>query len=65
MLAESGHGLGFRHALIRAALYDEMPAPVRAAWHRDAGRALAEAGAPADRVARQMLWAMSGPGGTA
>src|ERR1700730_2262642 len=42
VLAESGHGLGFRHPLIRAALYDEMPAPVRAAWHRDAGRALAE-----------------------
>jgi len=55
VLAESGHGLGFRHPLIRAALYDEMPAPVRAAWHRDAGRALAAAGAPPDRVARQML----------
>ncbi len=65
VLAESGHGLGFRHPLIRAALYDEMPAPVRAAWHRDAGRALAEAGAPADRVARQMLWAVGEPGGLA
>jgi DNA-binding CsgD family transcriptional regulator/tetratricopeptide (TPR) repeat protein len=65
VLAESGHGLGFRHPLIRAALYDEMPAPVRAAWHRDAGRALAEAGAPTDRVARQMLRAVGGPDGTA
>jgi DNA-binding CsgD family transcriptional regulator len=65
VLAESGHGLGFRHPLIRAALYDEMPAPVRAAWHRDAGRALAEADAPADRVARQMLRAVGGLGGTA
>jgi DNA-binding CsgD family transcriptional regulator len=55
VLAESGHGLGFRHPLIRAALYDDMPAPVRAAWHRAAGRALAEAGAPPDRVARQLL----------
>ena len=55
VLAESGNGLGFRHPLIRAALYDEMPAPVRAAWHRDAGRALAKAGASADRVARQLL----------
>ncbi len=64
VLAESGNGLGFRHPLIRAALYDEMPVPVRAAWHRDAGRALAEAGAPADRVARQLLWAVGGPGGT-
>jgi DNA-binding CsgD family transcriptional regulator/tetratricopeptide (TPR) repeat protein len=64
VLAESGNGLGFRHPLIRAALYDEMPAPVRAAWHRDAGRALAEAGAPADRVARQLLWAVGGSDGT-
>jgi DNA-binding CsgD family transcriptional regulator/tetratricopeptide (TPR) repeat protein len=64
VLAESGHGLGFRHPLIRAALYDDMPASVRAAWHRDAGRALAEAGAPADRVARQLLRAVGGPGGT-
>jgi DNA-binding CsgD family transcriptional regulator/tetratricopeptide (TPR) repeat protein len=63
VLAESGNALGFRHPLIRAALYDEMPVPVRAAWHRDAGRALAEAGAPADRVARQVLWAVCGPGG--
>jgi DNA-binding CsgD family transcriptional regulator len=64
VLAESGAGLGFRHPLIRAALYDEVPEPVRAAWHRDAGRALAEAGAPADRVARQLLWAAGGSGGT-
>jgi DNA-binding CsgD family transcriptional regulator len=65
VLAESGNGLGFRHPMIRAALYDEIPAPVRAAWHRDAARALAEAGAPADRVARQLLSAVSGSGGTA
>jgi len=38
VLAESGHGLGFRHPLIRAALYDDMPAPVRAACgHRPGG----------------------------
>ena len=65
VLAESGNGLGFRHPLIRAALYDEMPAPVRAAWHRDVGRALAEAGAPPDRVARQMLRAADGGAGAA
>src|SRR5215831_16341435 len=65
VLAESGNGLGFRHPLIRAALYEEMPEPVRAAWHRDAGRALAQAGAPADRVARQLLQAVDGPGGAA
>jgi DNA-binding CsgD family transcriptional regulator len=65
VLAESGHGLGFRHPLIRAALYDEMPVPVRAAWHRDAGRALVTAGASADRVARQLLRAIGEPGGPA
>jgi DNA-binding CsgD family transcriptional regulator len=65
VLAESGHGLGFRHPLIRAALYDGMPAPVRAAWHRDAGRALVAAGASADRVARQLLRATGDPGGPA
>ncbi|HUZ38961.1 MAG TPA: AAA family ATPase [Streptosporangiaceae bacterium] len=64
VLAESGDDLGFRHPLIRAALYDEIAVPVRAAWHRDAARALAEAGAPADRVARQLLWAVGGPDGT-
>ena len=63
VLAASGNGLGFRHPLIRAALYDEMPAAVRAAWHQDAARALAEAGAPADRVARQLLWAVDGTDG--
>ena len=62
VLADSGQRLGFRHPLIRAALYDEIAAPLRAAWHRDAGRALAEAGAPADRVARQLLRAVGSPG---
>ena len=65
VLAESGNYLGFRHPLIRTALYEEIPVPVRAAWHRDAGRALAEAGAPADRVAPQVLRALGGPGGPA
>src|SRR6202021_2272455 len=62
VLAESGIGLAFRHPMIRAALYDEMPISVRAAWHRDAGRALAEAGAPPDRVARQILRTVGEPG---
>jgi tetratricopeptide (TPR) repeat protein len=63
VLSESGQGLGFRHTLIRATLYDDMPAPLRVAWHRDAARALAEAGAPPDRVARQLLRAVGEPGG--
>jgi tetratricopeptide (TPR) repeat protein len=64
VLTESCRGLGFRHPLIRAALYDEVPASIRAAWHREAGRALAEAGAPADRVARQLLPAIAASDGT-
>jgi DNA-binding CsgD family transcriptional regulator/tetratricopeptide (TPR) repeat protein len=71
VLAESSDGgLAFRHPLLRAALYEELPGGVRAAWHRDAGRALAATGAPVDRVARQLLRATSagqktagGPGG--
>jgi DNA-binding CsgD family transcriptional regulator len=39
-----------------------MPTSVRAAWHRDAGHALATAGAAPDRVARQLLRALGGPG---
>jgi DNA-binding CsgD family transcriptional regulator len=65
VLAESGGDMAFRHPLIREALYQEMPAPLRAAWHRDAGRALAEAGVSADRVARQLLRVVGGPGGAA
>ena len=64
VLAASGKRLRFRHPLIRSALYEEMPEPVRVAWHREAGRTLAEAGAPADRVARQLLLAVGGPDGT-
>ena len=60
VLTESGRTLSFRHPLIRAALYDEMPVSVRAAWHRDAARALAAAGAPPDQVARQFLHAADG-----
>jgi DNA-binding CsgD family transcriptional regulator len=64
VLIESGNGLAFRHPLIRTALYEEMPTSVRAAWHREAARALAEAGAPADRVARQLLAAIDGSADT-
>jgi tetratricopeptide (TPR) repeat protein len=64
VLTESGSRLRFRHPLIRSALYDEIQAPVRAAWHREAGRALATAAAPADQVARQLLGAVSGPDGS-
>ncbi len=63
VLRENGSELSFHHPLIRAALYEGMPATVRAAWHRDAARALAQAGAPAERVARQLLPAVEADDG--
>jgi len=55
VLTDSVNGLAFRHPLIREALYAELPPSIRAAWHRDAGHALAAAGVPPERVARQLL----------
>jgi DNA-binding CsgD family transcriptional regulator/tetratricopeptide (TPR) repeat protein len=55
VLTDVRAGLAFRHPLIREALYAELPAAVRSAWHRDAGHALAMAGTSPDRVARQLL----------
>ncbi|MCW2890780.1 MAG: LuxR family transcriptional regulator fused with ATPase domain, partial [Actinomycetia bacterium] len=63
--AGGGVGLAFRHPLIREALYAELPTAVRSAWHRDAGHALATAGAAPDRVARQLLRSLGEPGKTA
>jgi DNA-binding CsgD family transcriptional regulator/tetratricopeptide (TPR) repeat protein len=62
VLEEASEKLAFRHALIRDALYDDITASVRAAWHRDAAKSLAEAGVPVSRVARQLLRAVSSPG---
>ena len=61
VLTESGDGMGFRHPLIRRALYEEIPAPERGTRHLEAGRALAAAGASAPRVARQLLQAVGPP----
>jgi hypothetical protein len=41
----TGAELSFRHPLIRQALYDSMPAALRAALHAEAARELATAGA--------------------
>jgi hypothetical protein len=59
VLTESGDWLTFRHPLIRAAIYDALPAPARIARHYDAARALQRSGAAPDRVARQLLPAMT------
>jgi DNA-binding CsgD family transcriptional regulator/tetratricopeptide (TPR) repeat protein len=58
---DAGEKALFRHPLIRAALYNEIATPVRSAWHRDAARALAHAGAPVHRVAGQLGRAFAGP----
>ncbi|GAB3146466.1 BTAD domain-containing putative transcriptional regulator [Micromonospora sonneratiae] len=55
VLAEEGNRLRFRHGLIRQALHDATPASTRAAMHRQAARALAEAGVPVDRIAAHLL----------
>ncbi|GAB1640956.1 helix-turn-helix transcriptional regulator [Krasilnikovia sp. MM14-A1259] len=55
VLRDQDGTLAFRHPLIRTALYESIPAAVRAAWHQEAARALAAHGGRVDRVARQML----------
>jgi DNA-binding CsgD family transcriptional regulator/tetratricopeptide (TPR) repeat protein len=54
VVVERGERLGFRHHLIREAIYADLPKDVRAGLHFDAGRRLAAAGAPAVRVAEQL-----------
>ena len=55
VLTDADGCLSFRHPFVRSALYEGIPAAVRAAWHFDAARALAEAGAAVDDVARQLI----------
>jgi DNA-binding CsgD family transcriptional regulator/tetratricopeptide (TPR) repeat protein len=55
VLAEAGDRLEFRHELIRQALYEATPASARSALHRQAARALADAGLPIDRVAVHLV----------
>jgi DNA-binding CsgD family transcriptional regulator/tetratricopeptide (TPR) repeat protein len=55
VLTDAGLQLGFRHALIRQLLYEEMPAAERAVAHMAAARRLAVAEAPPERVAAQLV----------
>jgi DNA-binding CsgD family transcriptional regulator len=55
VVAGAGARLAFRHGLIRQALYEAMPATMRAALHLQAARALAGAGAAPERVALQLV----------
>lgn len=56
VVAQAAEGTAaFRHGLIRQAVYDGIPLPVRAALHRQAARALARAGAAPTRVAAHLM----------
>jgi DNA-binding CsgD family transcriptional regulator/tetratricopeptide (TPR) repeat protein len=54
VLHEQGDQLAFRHELVWQAIYEDQPRGVRRALHISAGEALAEAGAPAPRVAAHL-----------
>ncbi|MGE3138230.1 MAG: AAA family ATPase [Thermoleophilia bacterium] len=47
--------LGFAHPLVRDAVYHELPPGSRELHHAEAARVLADAGAPAEQVATQLL----------
>ncbi|HUN38555.1 MAG TPA: AAA family ATPase [Trebonia sp.] len=55
VLTDTGTRLRFRHPLIHRALYESITTPSQAERHFNAARALARSGAPADKVARQLL----------
>ena len=54
VLEDDGTRLRFRHDLIRDAIYEDLPASMRGALHREAGQRLAAAGAPAAQVAEHL-----------
>jgi DNA-binding CsgD family transcriptional regulator len=55
VLGEAGERLMFRHELIREALYEDLPRPLRAGLHADIARRMGESGAPAASVAEHVL----------
>jgi DNA-binding CsgD family transcriptional regulator len=55
IVAEAGPQLGFRHALIRQVLYEQIPPVSRDGLHLAAARVLAGAGAAPEVVAAQLL----------
>lgn len=50
-----GSELRFRHPVVQASVYKDLPAPARGVRHRQAARLLAETGAPVAVVASQLL----------
>ncbi|MFD4676437.1 BTAD domain-containing putative transcriptional regulator [Lentzea sp. NPDC058450] len=61
VLTEGTHRLVFRHPVMREAVYDAVPAPMRELLHLQAAKALAAERAPARRVAEQLVAAASEP----
>jgi DNA-binding SARP family transcriptional activator/tetratricopeptide (TPR) repeat protein len=55
VLRDGGTVLGFRHPVIRQALYESVAGALRVAMHHQAARALADSGAPVEHVAEQLL----------
>ena len=55
VLEAAGTRLRFRHGLLKQALYEAIPGPLRVALYRDAARALMAAGSPVERVAELLL----------
>jgi DNA-binding SARP family transcriptional activator/DNA-binding CsgD family transcriptional regulator/tetratricopeptide (TPR) repeat protein len=55
VIGEAGQRFAFRHALVRRALYEAVPATVRVALHRQSAETLDTAGAHVERVAEQLL----------
>ena len=55
MLQETGERLSFRHDLIHATLYQDIPAALRRALHREIGFTLARRGARPIDVAQQLV----------
>lgn len=54
---DPGTDLRFRHPVVQASIYRDLPAPVRALRHRQAARVLADMGGTVGQVANQLLGA--------
>lgn len=54
ILEERGEHLAFRHALVRDAIYEQIPLSIRRQLHREVGRALADAGSDALTVGHHL-----------
>ena len=55
VLTDDGNRVRFRHDLVRDAVYADLPRSMRVGLHREAGHRLADAGAPALRVAEHLV----------